>query len=180
MIFNGSKQGLLGRSAAPQGKGTDAMLIEVDLAARQAVRPVGAHGEALAEQVGVASLTGATDEDHLPGERCVQVQLEVLGHRPARWSGFGGRVRAGAVGGDVAIRAVLQFGDTGHTVALPDLGLPQAVEAFDGVLHAVLQRRHEHRNDPQRQTQATDAAHRVSELVRPLKHSVVVILGIRP
>ena len=56
MIFDGSKERLLGGSAAPQGEEADAMMIEVDLTAHQAVQPVGADSEALAEQVLVAGV----------------------------------------------------------------------------------------------------------------------------
>jgi hypothetical protein len=52
--------------------------------------------------------------------------------------------------------------------ALPELGLPQAVEAFDGILEAVLQGWGEYRDDPQGQTQATDAPHGIAELMGAL------------
>jgi hypothetical protein len=63
-------------------------------------------------------------------------------------------------------------------MALPDFGLPQAIEAFDGVLHAVLKGRHEYRNDTELQTQPTDAPNGIDELVGALKHRVVIKLRI--
>lgn len=179
MVGKGVKERLLGGGTAPQGKAADAVMIKVDFAAHQAMEPVLAYGKVLAEQVHVAVLVGAANEDHLSAKRRMQVDLKVLGHRSARRGRFGSLATTSSVRGDGGIRTCLQFAHTAHAVALPDLGLPQTVEALDAVLHPVLQRQHEHRNHPQRQTQATDAAHRVSELVRPLKHGVVVILGIR-
>ena len=89
MIFEGSKQRLLGGSATPQSKAADAMIIEVDFAAHQAMRPLGAYSKVLAEQVQLSGFTGAADEDHPPLERCVQVKLEVLRQRQARRCCFG-------------------------------------------------------------------------------------------
>jgi len=178
MIGDGSKQRLLGGYTSPQSTATDAMMIKVDLAAHQAMSPVGAHGKALAEQIRVAGLIGTAHEDHLSAKRRMQVEFEVRRHRDSRRGGVGGGLSAGTVRGDVTLRARLQFLETTHAVTLPDFGLPQGVEALDGVLHPVLQWRHEHRNDPQRQTQAAHAPHRVRELVRALKHGVIVKLRI--
>lgn len=65
-----------------------------------------------------------------------------------------------------------------HVVALPDLGLPQCVEALDRVLYPVLERRREHGDDAELQTQAGDAADGVRMLMRSLKHRVVVELSV--
>ena len=63
-------------------------------------------------------------------------------------------------------------------VALPDFALPEGVEAFDGVLEAVLAGWGEHRDHLQGQTQPAHAADRVGELVRTLKDGIVVELCI--
>src|SRR5688500_1774490 len=169
MIRDGIEQGLLGWEAAPQGKAADAMMGEIDLATHQARWPLGAYGKVLPKQMHRAALGGASDEDYLPTQRGLQVEIETLRHRPAQRGRLGGLAATRPVGGDIGVRTRLQLGCATDVVTLPHLGLPQAVEAFDGVLHTVLQRWHEHWNDPQRQTQPADAAHRVGKLVRTLK-----------
>ena len=85
MIFKGSKQRLLGGDTAPQGKAADAMMIEVDFTAHQAMKPVSAHGKLLAEQIDVAGLTGAANEDDVPSQRRMRIKFEMLGHRLPRY-----------------------------------------------------------------------------------------------
>src|SRR5688500_18919903 len=86
------------------------MMIEIDLTAHQAIRPFGADREVPAHQEHRTALGGAADEDHLPAKRRMQVELEVLEHRAARWRGFGGLAVTSSVGGDVGMRTGLQFG----------------------------------------------------------------------
>ena len=114
-------------------------MIEVDFAAHQAMQPVWTHGETLPKQIDVAGLIAAANEDDMAMQRRMRVKLEVLGHRLASRSRFGKRSRSRAMRRDVSIGACLQLRDTGHAVPLPNLGLPQRVEAFDGVLHPVLE-----------------------------------------
>ena len=90
----------------------------------------------------------------------------------------GKRLSAEAARSDVFVRTPLQFAYAAHAVSLPDFGLPQTVEAFDGVLHSMLQRRHEHRDHRELQAQAADAAHGMGKLMCALKHRVVIELRI--
>src|SRR5258706_1073425 len=105
MIVDGSKQRLLGGSAPAQGEAADTMMIEVNFATHQAVRPVGAYGKAPAEQVRMSGFVGAADEDHLSLQGRIQVELEVLEHGQAWRGGFCNCSRAGTLGRDVTIRA---------------------------------------------------------------------------
>jgi len=69
---------------------------------------------------------------------------------------------------DVLVGAHLQFVDIGHAITLPHLRLPQCIEALNGVLHAVFERRREDRNNFELQTQATDRTYGVGKVVRAL------------
>jgi hypothetical protein len=153
-------------------------MIEVNFAAHQAMQPVRTYGKLLPEQRDVAGLIATANEDDVAAQRRMGVESEMLRHRLPRRSRFGKRLRPPAMRGDVSIGACLQFSHAGHAVALPNLGLPQGVEAFYGVLHAVLEWRHEHRHHAKLQAQATDAAHGMGVVMRALKHVVVVELGI--
>src|SRR5437763_3325654 len=108
----------------------------------------------------------------------MRVKLEVLGHRLASRSRFSQRLRSRAMRRDVSIRACLQLSHTGHAVPLPNLGLPQRVEAFDGVLHPVLEWRHEYGRHAELQAHTADATHGMGMLMWALKHVVVVELSI--
>jgi len=60
--------------------------------------------------------------------------------------------------------------------ALPDLGLPKTVEAFDAVLKARLAWGRKDRNDPQSQTQTTHSPDGVRPLMSSLEDGIVVEL----
>jgi hypothetical protein len=62
--------------------------------------------------------------------------------------------------------------------ALPDLGLPTGVEAFDGSLETGFSWRSKDGGDAQAQTQADYPSQSITELVSTLKTSVVIELGI--
>jgi hypothetical protein len=83
------------------------------------------------------------------------------------------------MGADVLIRAHLKVIDACHPMPLSDFRLPQRVEAFDDILHAVLERRREYGDDLELHAQAADRAHGIGKVVRTLKHIAVVELGIR-
>ena len=85
----------------------------------------------------------------------------------------------GAISRDIACGDGRQACDIGEVMAPPDLALPQAVEAFDGILEAQLAWWCKHRNDLQRQTQATDTSDTVGKSVPSLEDRVVVELRIR-
>src|SRR5437870_4900887 len=90
-----------------------------------------------------------------------RVKFEVLGHRSASRRPFGKRLRSRAVRGDVLVGVRLQLGHACHALTLPDFGLPQRVEAFDRVLHTMLERWHEYGGHFELQAHATDAAYDV-------------------
>src|SRR5438105_15818439 len=62
--------------------------------------------------------------------------------------------------------------------AAANLGLPQRVEAFDGVLHPVLEWRHEYGRHAELQAHTADATHGMGMWRWALKHVVVVELSI--
>src|SRR6266849_5001908 len=154
-------------------------MIEVNFAAHQPMQPFGAHGKALAEQIDVAGLIGATNEDDVPAQRRMRVKFEVPRHRSAPWGRFGKRLRSRAVRCDVSVRTRLQFCDACHVVTLPHFCLPQAVEALDGVLHTMLERGHKYGDHFELQAHAADATYDMGMVVRSLKHVVVVELRVR-
>ena len=79
---------------------------------------------------------------------------------------------------DVSVGVQLQFARAAHTATLPQLGLPERVEALDRVLHPVLKWRDEYGSHIKLQTESADGADGVCKMVRSLKDVVVVELGI--
>ena len=107
MVRYGRQYRLLSRGSASQSNAADGVMIKVDLAAHQAMQPFRAHGKALAEQIDVAGLIGAANEDDVPAQRRMRVKREVLGHRSAPRGRFGKHLRSRAVRCDVSVRARL-------------------------------------------------------------------------
>ena len=100
MIRYCGQQRLISGRTAPQCKAADAMMIEIDFTAHQAMKPVGAHGKALAEQMHLAGFVSAANEDHESAQRCVQIEPEVLGHWATWRSCFSRHRGAGAACAD--------------------------------------------------------------------------------
>jgi hypothetical protein len=69
---------------------------------------------------------------------------------------------------DVAVGDLGGVGGVAYLMPLPDLGLPQGIEALDGVFQARLARWREHRHHAQRQAQAAHAPDGISKLARAI------------
>src|SRR5436190_1342821 len=76
-------------------------------------------------------------------------------------------------GCEPSIGALLKIGQASVFEAMPDLGLPAAVEAFDSVLKPRLAWRRKNGSDPQQQASSYDLTDGVGILMRPLKNQRV-------
>ena len=79
MVRYGNQQGLLSRGAPPQGRTSDAVIIEVDITTYQAMKPRVAHGKALTQYIYIPALIGPPHEDQLSAQRRIRVKLKALG-----------------------------------------------------------------------------------------------------
>src|SRR6476620_698077 len=85
-------------------------------------------------------------------------------------------------GGALAVRAeiapgtLVEGGERIMVEASPNLGLPAAVEVFDGGLEPAFPRRREHGRDVEAQAGPHHATNRISMLMRPLEDRAVVEL----
>ena len=157
---------------------TDALMSEVHFAAHESMRPIAIDREGSAEQIDVAVLTTAAQEDHGAFERGAEVELEAFGEAAPLGCEFSTGGGLGAIGCDITGGDARHGFDIGEVVALPDLALPQSIEAFDGILESRLARWGEDWDHSQRQTQPADTSDGVGELVRSLEDRVVVKLRI--
>ena len=133
--------------ATSQREAADLVMIEIDLATHQAVRPCRTDTEGLPEHANVTFFGGASNEHDMASKRTLRIECEVTGHAASCWRGFAQCFGSGTMRRDVMVGAPLQFARATDAVALPDFGLPQAIEALDRVLHAVFERR---RRTPER------------------------------
>ena len=161
-----------------QREETDALMSEVHFAAHESMWPIVIDGEGSAEEIDVAVLTAAAQEDHGAFERGAEVELETFGETAPVGCEFSPGGGLGAIGCDITGRDARQGFGSGKVMALPDLALPQRIEALDGILEARLARWGEDRDHSQRQTQPADTSDGVGELVRSLEDRVVVKLRI--
>lgn len=157
---------------------TDALMSEVHFAAHESMWPIAIDREGSAEQLDVAVFAAAAQEDHGSLERAAEVELEAFGEAAPLGCEFSAGGGLGAIGCDIAGGDARQGFDIGEVVALPDLALPQRIEAFDGILEARLARWGEDRDHSERQTQPADTSDGVGGSVCSLEYGVVVKLGI--
>jgi len=157
---------------------TDALMSEVHVAAHESMWPIAIDMEESAEQIDIAVLTAAAQEDHGAFERGAEVELEAFGEAAPFGCEFSAGGGLGAIGCDITGGDARQGFDIGEVVALPDLALPQPIEAFDGILEARLARWGEDRDHSQRQTQPADTSDGVGGSVCSLEYCGVVKLGI--
>jgi len=176
--MNLTQQQMVVRVTPAQRVETDALMSEVYFAAHESMRPMWIDREGSAEQIDVTVLTAAAQEDHGAFERGAEVELEAFGEAAPLGCEFSAGGGLGAIGCDITGGDAGQGFDIGKVVALPDLALPQPIEAFDGILETRLARRGEHRDNPQCQTQPTDPPDGVGELVGSLEDRIVVKLRI--
>jgi len=156
----------------------DALMSEVRFAAHQSMRPMWIDREGSSEQIDVTVLTAAAQEDHGAFERPAEVELEAFGEAAPLGCEFSAGGGLGAIGCDITGGDARQGFDIGEVVALPDLALPQPIEAFDGILETRLARWGEDRDHSQCQTQPADTSDGISELMRSLEDCVVVKLRV--
>jgi hypothetical protein len=177
MIRHDFKQRLVHRITASQSMESNVLGIQIDLTSHQPPRPKWGHIKASAHQVSPTTVIGTTQEDDLPAQRNMGIELKALGEGATQGRLLAARRAAGAVRRNIACIDSQQLGEVLEAVPLPDLGLPQAVEGFDAVLEARLTRWCEYRHHAQRQAQAADATDGVGKLMGTLKHGGIVELG---
>ena len=117
---------------------TDTTIGKADLATHQSMRPVLGDRVGPAEKVDGTVLIAAPDEDDRPFQRRVQIERETLRKRASRVSAVTAVRGFVSVGRDIGRRYALKRGDMAAVMPLPDLALPQGIEAFDGVLQSRL------------------------------------------
>ncbi|OGA35847.1 MAG: hypothetical protein A3F75_07970 [Betaproteobacteria bacterium RIFCSPLOWO2_12_FULL_64_23] len=163
---------------AAQRVETDALMSEVDFTAHESMRPIWIDREGSAEQIDVAVLRAAAQEDHSAFERGAEVELEAFGEAAPLGCEFSAGGGLGAIDCDITGGDARQGFDIGEVVALPDLALPQPIEAFDGILEARLARWGEDRYHLQRQTQPADTSDGVGGSMCSLEYCGVVKLRV--
>src|ERR1035437_3552238 len=157
---------------------TDALMSEVHFASHESMWPIAIDKEGSAEEIDVAFFTAAAQEDHGAFERGAEVELEAFGEAAPLGCEFSPGGGLGAIGCDITGGDARHGFDIGEVVALPDLALPQPIEAFDGILEARLARWGEDRDHSERQTQPADTSDGVGRSVCSLEYCSVVKLGI--
>jgi len=173
-----AQEGLVMWLATAKGMETDGLSGEIHVAADESMRPKGVDPEGTTEQADGADLRTAADED----DRSRRMGLQVGPPGGREWLSRRRRLDPGgyarAVGVDIAPGTLVESSERRMVEANPHLGLPAAVEVFDGGLESTLLRRREDRRDPELQAGPHDAAQRILSVVAPLENGVVVELGI--
>ncbi len=151
---------------------------EISLAAHQSMEPMLIDAEVFSEQMDISILVASAYKDYRAPERSAKVELEPRWKAASGGGSFSSGGGLGAISRDIARGDGLQAFNIVAVMTSPDLALPQAVEAFDGILKARLTWWGKHRNDLQCQAQAADTSDGIGELVRSLEDRIVVKLGV--
>ena len=127
-----------------EGEEPDRSIGEPHLSPDQAVGPVGIDGERAPEQGDRSLRVRPAEEDDVAGGGDAGVELPRGWERAPGWGLGGAGCPALPDRGDVLGGANLEDGQRGVVEPAPDLGLPPAVEAFEGSLEARVVERGEH------------------------------------
>jgi len=132
---------------------------EVDLGANEALRPRGIDEKPKAEKGKESLVVGATNEDEHAGGMSLQIEDEVQWKRATSWGALGASCGTKSGSCEPSPRGQLQVFQRGMLEASPDLGLPAAVEALNGILKARFAWRSKDGRDAEQQAQADDLPH---------------------
>jgi hypothetical protein len=151
---------------------------EIDLSSDQAMRPVVVDKESMSQEFHLTGLARASQVNDPAAGMRLKIEL------PRPWKGPAGRslldssVQATAVGGDVSIGLELQSSQRLIMKALPDLGLPAAIETLDSGLESGFSRWSKDRGNAQAQTKPDHTADAIGGAVVSLEAGVIVELDI--
>jgi hypothetical protein len=88
MVWDCDEEGLIVWFATSQREAADLVMIEIDLATHQAVRPCRTDTEGLPEHANVTFFGGASNEHDMASKRTLRIECEVTGHAASCWRGF--------------------------------------------------------------------------------------------
>ena len=151
---------------------------EVDLGANEALRPRGIDEKPKAEKGKESLVVGATNEDEHADGMSLQIEDEVQWKRATSWGALGASCGTKSGSCEPSPRGQLQVFQRGMLEASPDLGLPAAVEALNGILKARFAWRSKDGRDAEQQAQADDLPHGAGVLTGPLENQRIVELGV--
>ena len=177
-IVEGFGQGLLLGRAAAQPVAADWVVVEIDLGPHQAMDPLRVHQPAPAQDPDGSRRLGAAQIDHQPARPALELQPPVFREGPAAGRSLGAAGPALLVSRHEAVAGPLKGADAGMMKTLPDLLLPEVVEALVEVLRPGFARRRKDGRDPEAEAPADDLAQHIGMRVRPLETGVVVERGL--
>lgn len=166
------------RIAASQRETLNPVMVELNFATHQSMHPMRVDRDRAAEQADLAVVVSTPQVDEAAGQRTIEVQLPAFRERPARGCLLASHSVPRAMGMDVSRGMAHQLWQVGKGEALPHLGLPEGVEALDGVLQAMFERWREDGRHAQCETKAADPPDGIGKLVCPLEAGVVVELSV--
>ena len=164
--------------AAAQREQFQGVVLEIDFGANEASGPEGVGEVGMAQQIELAVVVSSSQVD----DTSLQLSLKVEGpegrEAPTCRRCQQEVAMTMARGDYVACRAFAQFVQRGGEEAIPDFGLPEAIEGFDGGLKARFARRREDGSNAKAQAQTDNASESVGQIVGSLKAGVVVELSV--
>lgn len=132
----------------------------------------------MSQDIESSEVVGASQEDDASHGRCLQVERPRVGEGKSSGSVEDELAMSFSGGVDVSAGAFAQVVEGVWEEAIPDFGLPESVEGFDGGLEAGFARRGKDGRDAEAQAQADDASQGIGKIMWSLEAGVVVELSV--
>jgi hypothetical protein len=177
LVRDGFEERLVVMLSASESEELDTIVIEINLGADQPVWPVAGDGVRVSKDGDLSHVGGAADKEDSSPEARLEIEFPARGKWTTCRSLADADRPALAQCREVLARSLPQLRHAGMFEALPDLRLPESVEALDGSLESRFVWGREDGGDTKAQAQANDAADRVGMLARAGEAIVVVELS---
>src|SRR5580658_3732980 len=173
--FGRGQQRLPLRLASAQSMDGEVASQSVELTTDESVRPFFVHRHRGFQNGNGSAVGGAAQEYN---QRLANLARQEAGQGPAHGSRFDSGHVAASVGLDKLTGVLLQGDQPGVLAAMPDLGLPEMIEAFDFGLEACFSWWREDRNETEAQTQMDDPTQATGQTVGALETGIIVKLSV--
>ena len=164
--------------ASAQGVERDLVGAQVQLAAHEAAAPRGFWAERFCQQGDLSLFIGAAHEDDFGFQEAALGQDGWGGKRPACGCGLLTDDGLVSIGLEILVGALEQTGSGPVLATIPDLFLPEGIEALDLVLEAMFSRDSKDGNHAQAQTLQSERSESAGMMVRSMETQIVIELGI--
>src|SRR5580698_2898598 len=176
-VGEGLDQRLLVGLTAAQAIEVNPMIVQIDVAAEQAMGPERIDRPMMPQYFDTAAFIGSAQINKCAPGRGLPIDAPIFWKGPTRKLLVAPLREVSSVSWGKTLRSDAERRQVFMVKTRPDLLLPQTVEVFDDGLKARFQRRRKNGSDAQSQAEAHDPADHIRMIMSALKAHIVVELG---